>query len=1601
MSNRLKSFRLATLVLSLTVPLLPNFVRAGLPRPSLLAASAQTPTEKPKTETDRLFQQGVQQYRLGQYSQALQTYQRVLEMRRQQDDKAGIGQTLNNIGEVYLGVEEDDKALEVLQQALAIRQELKDRAGEGETLGNLGLIYFRKEQYDKALETLQQALAIHREVKDRVGEAKTLSRIGSVYNYGFQQYAKGLEILQQALAIQEQVGDKFQAGKTLSRIAAAYSGLDDYPRALSWAQKALSLHQEVKNRADEGITLMQIGGIYNIQNKSDLSLQLLQQALPIIRECGIRPTEHPILQLMAIAYDSQNKKERSLELYQQALTFARANQLRSEELDSLSLLSDSYLNRAMDYDVRGLNYQAKPDYSRVVELSQEALTLAIELNKPEAEANALINQGNAYRFFGDYQKAEAVLQQGVKIAREIHALPTESAALSGLVQIYTENKVDIHKAVEIRLRQVEIAREQVDKASEASALSSLGSHYNVLGEYQKAVEAYQQALNATRKIEINKLSPTLQKEALKFEYYALAGLSYVYPNLEEYDKALNFAQQALKKAQTLSMPEVEAQALLRLASIYTIYFKNFPKATELSQQALTIARQIEEPQIEAEALQELSNIYNKQGNHAQALEFANQILAIAKRLENPDLEQNALDVLWNIYNNQGNYQKALELAKQRLALLQKAKLGLWKPDALTSLSQSYLSVGDTTKAEETVKQALNLAREARNPSSETLALFYLTDVYKAQGKYEQGIETAQNALEISRKINDFMKQVTATVGLSEMYEALGEYQKVIALAQPGLTKAKKVGDRAQEAQLIINLGNAYRLIGDYTKVKQFIDQGLKIALELKNPRLESIALNNLGYFYSSLNDYQKALDFTQQSLKIAQQIKSPPLLLSPFFNLGDIYSGLGNYKKGGEFYQQALTTAQQLKNRQSEGIALFALGYTYFAQGEAQKTVELSQQALTIFREIKVPQLEAFATRMASIGYGELGNDAKTMEAAQTFLAFAKKNQNSLWEKSALSLLGSLHQKFGRKEQAITAYQQALAIKTDNQVTGADAGIYAGLARIYRDLNQPLAAISYYKQSINKIEEFRRGIQGLPPELQSSYLQATVDFDRVKVSDIYRQLADLLAAQGRTTEAAQVIELLKVQEIKEFTRGNTQKPEIPLSPGEQEITKTGQYLIAFGQRVFECEQQKCPQLQELKNQRDNLNREAAKKLKGIENTYDGKDPNLIYSGNFLTSAEIIVKEPSTVFIFPLVLDGKIRIFWASRGVVINAVEIKGVTRSQLDDTVSKFRDLLQNPTSNITEVKATSKQLYDWLIKPIEAELRNNKIKNLVFALDSSTRYIPMSALFDGEKYLVENYNVSTVISASFTNQGEKLPAETQNIPVLALGLSKAIANFNALPNVPEELDAIVRANAKDGKGVYPGLELIDQQFSWSALRDNLDGKKILHIATHGAFVPNDPEASFLLLGTGKKLPISEINLLQNLGNVHLVVLSACETARGGRNQNGVEISGISSYFMGPSRAKAVMASLWLVNDKSTSQLMQQFYSNLANEKTPVTKAQALRQAQLSLLSGKDSSRGNTDERGGITAQPKPGKSPRNQGPISSFSHPYYWAPFILIGNGL
>jgi CHAT domain-containing protein len=311
-----------------------------------------------------------------------------------------------------------------------------------------------------------------------------------------------------------------------------------------------------------------------------------------------------------------------------------------------------------------------------------------------------------------------------------------------------------------------------------------------------------------------------------------------------------------------------------------------------------------------------------------------------------------------------------------------------------------------------------------------------------------------------------------------------------------------------------------------------------------------------------------------------------------------------------------------------------------------------------------------------------------------------------------------------------------------------------------------------------------------------------------------------------------------------------------------------------------------------------------------------------------------------------------------------------ITRSELERKVGTFCAELRDPRSDPLPL---AQELYKILIGPVAEELEDAQAQTLMWSLDGKLRYLPISALHDGEKYMVERYR-----SVIFTLASRPRLKDTPTLKWTALGLGVSpVSGFGALPAVREELGSIVRSGSGATQGVMTGDVLLDEAFTEQSLREALrKGHPLVHIASH--FLLGDEGDSFLLLGDGSRLTLERIALIPNFfAGVELLTLSACDTALRERGADGQELESFGELVQRKG-AKAVIASLWPVADESTSLLMQRFYGAPAMQ-PGIPKAEALRQAQVELLRGSGSAGGSKG--------------------IARFEHPLYWAPFVLIGN--
>ena len=369
-------------------------------------------------------------------------------------------------------------------------------------------------------------------------------------------------------------------------------------------------------------------------------------------------------------------------------------------------------------------------------------------------------------------------------------------------------------------------------------------------------------------------------------------------------------------------------------------------------------------------------------------------------------------------------------------------------------------------------------------------------------------------------------------------------------------------------------------------------------------------------------------------------------------------------------------------------------------------------------------------------------------------------------------------------------------------------------------------------------------------------------------------------------------------------------------------------------------------------------------------------------------------------IYPIMLRDRLEVVLTLPGQPLRHYTTPGLSQEKIDNTIEQLRRRsLTNPgfaeairgtrgnpeeetqiaqivksqeESLQQDILPLASEMYSWLIEPVEADLEASGVKTLVFVLDGSLRNIPMSLLYDRQeqKYLIEkDYNIALSSGLQLT---APQPLQREPIKVLAAGVTSAFPAFRfpPIPKVEDELKTIEQ--------IFGQSEiLLNREFTEASLEQKLQESDfpVVHLATHGQF-GSTADRTFILSGAEQGNPLINVNQFDNLlktGSlrrsqpIELLVLSACNTAEG----DDRAILGLAGVAV-RAGARSTIATLWGANDEATANLMGKFYNNLATD-ARISKARALRKAQLELIAEED----------------------------SLYRHPYYWAPFVLIGNWL
>jgi CHAT domain-containing protein len=786
---------------------------------------------------------------------------------------------------------------------------------------------------------------------------------------------------------------------------------------------------------------------------------------------------------------------------------------------------------------------------------------------------------------------------------------------------------------------------------------------------------------------------------------------------------------------------------------------------------------------------------------------------------------------------------------------------------------------------------------------------------------------------------------------AERFYQTQQFTAAIVQWQRDLQSFEQNGDRANQAAVLSNLAMAYQQLGQWDDANAAIAQSLMLLNGRKEDELNAQVLTIQGSLQLNQGQAEQALTTWQNA---AKYLRNPDAITRNLINQTQALRSLG-------FYQRAKTQLEQINQtlKDQPDSLLKATGLIHFGDalrlvGDVAQSETVLKQSLAIARSLNSPP--DIARALLALGNTVRGSEG--LQYYQDASAIAPADLKLQIQLNQLRLLIETDKQSEAQELLPHLEQQLSAIAPSRTTAYA----YVNLAKNRLKLSSNKAksatllatAIKQAQQlKDHQAESYALGYLGELYEHNHQWREARSLTEEAlnlaqssNATDIaYRwqwQLGRLQKAQGQITDAI----------------ASYNSAIASLSSIRQDLVASNLDLqFSFRESVEPVYRQFVGLLlQPVDNEISQANLRKARDV--IESLQIAELDNFFRESCLSNRpTQIDTVDPTAAILYPIILSDRLEVVLSIPNQPLRHYSAP-VSQTELDQLVSKMRKSYRQ-LSRPPERHAIGKTFYDLLIRPAEAWLTAAQIKTLVFVLDGPLRNVPMATLYDGQHYLTQNYGLAIVPGLQLLAARSLTPNQLQ---VLVGGLSEARHGFVPLPGVAAEVDQI--------KARITSRVLFNESFTSDKLQDLIRSTPfpVIHLATHGQFSSNAQET--FVLAWDRPITVKQLGDLmrrrseQSNQPIELLVLSACETANGDRRA-ALGLAGVAVR----SGARSTVATLWSVNDEAASLFMQTFYRELSSG--TVTKVEALHRAQNTLI-----------------------QTPK-------FQHPFYWAPFILVGSWL
>ena len=955
-------------------------------------------------------------------------------------------------------------------------------------------------------------------------------------------------------------------------------------------------------------------------------------------------------------------------------------------------------------------------------------------------------------------------------------------------------------------------------------------------------------------------------------------------------------------------------------------FKNlgdFQKAKEYHERHLRISKEVGDRAGEKGAYCNLGIVFRNLGDFQKAIEYHERDLKISKEVGDRAGEARAYCNLGNAFHSLGDFQKAIEYHEQQLRISKEVGDRAAEGGAYGNLGNAFQNLGKFQKAKEYHERDLKISKEVGDRAGEARAYCNLGNAFHSLGDFQKAIENHDRLLKISKEVGDRVGEGKAYGNIGDAFRSLGDLQKAIEYHERHLKISKEVGDRVGEGKAYCSLGNAYDGLGDFPKAIEYHERHLKISKEVEDRAGEGRAYCNLGNAFRILGDFQKAIEYHERHLRISKEAGDRAGEGRAYCNIGNAYESLGDFQKALEYHKRHFKITKEVGDRAGKGKAYGNLGNAFTNLGDFEKAIDYHERHLKNSKEVgdRAGQGRAYS----SLGnfYDSLGDFQKAIEYHERHLKISIEVGDRTGKGRAYCNIGNAFRNLGDFQKVIEYHQRHLKISKEVGDRAGEGKAYGNLGNAYYSLGDLQKAVQCYKNSVIAFDHIRRNL--ISNDEWKITLKSTYDH-------INLRLWELQFKEGKVIEALLTADQGRAQalnDLLEFKYGlKGPRPEIgTLSARPSDFpsylpSNTAFIGINKGGIVLWVN-------------------EKGKEIKTRRTLIDNSVTTYFQSLLETTRKEI--------------------------GVIADVNCEDRSLRNPNDKKLAEEGSI--KPKSHSSSFETNSLQtFYNVVIDPILDLLQGDEV---VIVPQGPLYLAPYSAFMDSKsKYLCETFRIRLLPSLSSLRLIQNCPADWH---------SKTGALLVGDPWVQEvvyegmtlgQLQWAEKEVQMIGK-ILQTEPLVGKQATKDEVLRRISSVALVHIAAHGkmetgeiALAPNTTR-SLSANPTMEDYLLTMKDVLNAQIRARLVVLSCCHSARGEVKSEGVV--GIARAFLGAG-ARAVLVSLWAIDDEATMEFMKVFYQHLVHGRSA---SEALNKAIKSM---RESDR---------------------------FNAVKYWAPFVLIGDDI